>query len=61
MYLKLIKLMRYGNVKLNTHIHLVQRSKNEWNYTSAPPLRLHGVVFSYKEKHRDKFTFTFYL
>jgi hypothetical protein len=31
--------------------------KNAWNYTSTPPVRLHGVVLSY-EKHRD-FTFTF--
>jgi hypothetical protein len=23
-------------VKLTTHLHLVPRSKNEWNYTSAP-------------------------
>jgi hypothetical protein len=26
--------------------HLVSRSKNEWRYTSTPPIRLHGVVFS---------------
>jgi hypothetical protein len=25
------------------------------------PIRFHGVVLSYKEKHRDNFTFTFYL
>jgi len=46
-------------VKLTTHIHLVPGSKNAWNYTSAPPIRLHGVVLSYKKKHRDNFTFTF--
>jgi hypothetical protein len=26
--------------------HLVLRSKNAWSYTSTPPTRLHGVVFS---------------
>jgi hypothetical protein len=31
-------------VKLTTHLHLVPRSKNEWNYTSTPSIRLHGVV-----------------
>jgi hypothetical protein len=47
-------------VKLTTHLHLVPRSKNEWSYTSTPPIRLHGVVLSYKEKkHRDSFTFAF--
>jgi len=29
--------------------------KNEWSYTSASPIHLHGVVFS--SKHRDNFTF----
>jgi hypothetical protein len=33
-------------VKLITHLYLVQRSKNEWSYTSTPPIRLHGVVLS---------------
>jgi hypothetical protein len=28
------------------HLHLVPRSKNEWSYTSTPPVRLHGVVLS---------------
>jgi hypothetical protein len=28
------------------HSHLVPRSKNEWSYTSTPPIRLHGVVHS---------------
>jgi hypothetical protein len=26
------------------HLHLVLRSKNEWNYTSTPPIHLRGVV-----------------
>jgi hypothetical protein len=26
--------------------HLVPRSKNEWSYTSTPPIRFHGVVLS---------------
>jgi hypothetical protein len=33
-------------VKLTTHLHLVPRSKNEWSYTSTPPILLHGVVLS---------------
>jgi hypothetical protein len=33
-------------VKLTTHLHLVPRSKNVWNYTSTPPVRFHGVVLS---------------
>jgi hypothetical protein len=28
------------------HSHLMPRSKNEWSYTSIPPVRLHGVVLS---------------
>jgi hypothetical protein len=32
-------------VKLTTHLHLVQRSKNTWSYTSTHPICLHGVVF----------------
>jgi hypothetical protein len=36
----------------------VPRSKKEWSYTFTPPLRLHGVVLSFK-KHRDNLTFTF--
>jgi hypothetical protein len=28
------------------HFHLVSRSKNECSYTSAPPIRLYGVVLS---------------
>jgi hypothetical protein len=26
--------------------HLMPRSKNEWSYTSTPPIRLHGVLLS---------------
>jgi hypothetical protein len=33
-------------VKLTTHLHLAPRSKNEWSYTSTPPIHLHGVVLS---------------
>jgi hypothetical protein len=33
-------------VKLTTQLHLVQRSKNEWRYTSTPPTCLHGVLLS---------------
>jgi hypothetical protein len=28
---------------------LAPRSKNEWNYTTTPPIRLHGVVLSLKK------------
>jgi hypothetical protein len=38
------------------HTQLVPRSKNEWNYTSTPPIILHGVVLSLKKKHMDYFT-----
>jgi len=30
-------------VKLTNHLHLVPRSKNEWSYTSVPPVRVNGV------------------
>jgi hypothetical protein len=33
-------------VKLTTYLHLVPRSKNEWSYTSTPPVRLNGVMLS---------------
>jgi hypothetical protein len=33
-------------VKLTTHFLVVARSNNEWNYTSTPPICLHGVVLS---------------
>jgi hypothetical protein len=33
--------------------------KNVWSYTSTSPIRLHGVVLSWR-KHRDNFTLTFY-
>jgi hypothetical protein len=45
-------------VKLTTHLHLMPRSKNEWSYTSTPPVRLHGVVLNLKKKHKV-ITFTF--
>jgi hypothetical protein len=32
--------------KLTTHFHLVPRWKNEWSYTSTPPIKLNGVVLS---------------
>jgi hypothetical protein len=35
--------------------------KNAWSYTSAPPVRLHGVVFSFKKKHKDNFTFLHFI
>jgi len=38
-------------VKLTTHLHLVPRSKNEWNYTFTTPIRLRGVVLSFKKAH----------
>jgi hypothetical protein len=44
-------------VKLTTHLHLVPRSKNEWSYTSIPPVHLHNVVLGLK-KNRDNFTFS---
>jgi hypothetical protein len=42
--------------------HLMQRSKNERSYTFTPPIRLHGVVLSYKKKIAGTtyFTFTFH-
>jgi hypothetical protein len=35
--------------------------KYVWSYIYTPPIRLHGMVLSEKKKHRDNFTFTFYL
>jgi len=35
-----------GGVTLTTHLHLVPRSENECNYTSTPPISLHGMVLS---------------
>jgi hypothetical protein len=32
--------------------------KNAWSHTPTTPIRLQGVILSYK-KHREKFTFTF--
>jgi hypothetical protein len=34
-------------VKPNTRLHLLPKSKNEWNYTYTPTIRLHGVMLSY--------------
>jgi hypothetical protein len=34
-------------MKLTAHLHRVPKSKNEWNCTSSPTIRLHGVVLSY--------------
>jgi hypothetical protein len=48
-------------VKLTTHLHLVPRSKNEWSYTSIPPVLSHGVVLSLKKALGQSnvfFTFT---
>jgi hypothetical protein len=44
--LSLLQLSLRWGMKLATHFHLVLRSKNEWSYTSTPPLRLHGVVLT---------------
>jgi hypothetical protein len=46
--------MKYRDVKLNTHIRLVQRSNNAWSYTSTPPNVFMAWCLS---KHRDNFTF----
>jgi len=37
-------------------LHLVPKSKNTWNYTSTPQIRLHGVLLSLKKKQKDNFT-----
>jgi hypothetical protein len=49
-------------VKLTTHLHLVPRSKNEWNYTSTPQY----VFTAWCSVKRSTgttlpFTFTFFL
>jgi hypothetical protein len=44
-------------MKLTTHLHLLPRSKNEWSYTSTPPIRLHGVVLRYSTGTTLPFTF----
>jgi hypothetical protein len=36
-------------VKLTTHLHLIPRSKNVWNYTSTPLTRLLTVVLSWAQ------------
>jgi hypothetical protein len=42
------------NVKLTTRLHLLSRSKNEWNHTSTHTIRRHGVMLSLKRKaHGD--------
>jgi hypothetical protein len=41
-------------VKLTTHLHVVPRSKNEWNHTSTPDTpSWRGALL----RHRDNFTF----
>jgi hypothetical protein len=35
--------------------------KNVWSYTSSPPVRLHILWLSLKEKHNENFTFCFTL
>jgi hypothetical protein len=30
--------VKWLGMKLITHLHLVSRSKNEWSYTSTPPI-----------------------
>jgi hypothetical protein len=45
-------------VKLTTHLHLVPRSTNAWSHTSTP---LYVFMAWCLVKHRDNFTFTFYL
>jgi hypothetical protein len=41
-----INILDGRGVRLTTDLHLVPRSKNEWSYTSTPPIRLHDVVLS---------------
>jgi hypothetical protein len=43
------------SVKLTTHLRLVPRSKNVWNYTSTPPICLLGVVLNLKKKAQGQF------
>jgi len=47
--------------KLTTHHYLVPRSRNEWSYTSTPPIRLHGVVLSLKNRKTASFLYLFFL
>jgi hypothetical protein len=37
---------------LTTHLHFSAKVKNEWSYTSIPPVYLHG-------EYKDKLIFTF--
>jgi len=34
-------------MKLTTRLHLVLKSKNEWSYTSTPPIHLHSIVLNW--------------
>jgi hypothetical protein len=45
-------------VKLTTNLHLVQRSKIAWSYTSTPQ---YAFMVRCLVKHKDNFTFNFYL
>jgi hypothetical protein len=45
-------------MKPTTRLYLVPSSKNEWLYTSTPPIHLHGVVPSWKDA-QGQLTFTF--
>jgi len=46
-------------VKLTTDLHLVQRSKNAWSYTSTPLIHLHGVALS--EANRQLYLYLYLL
>jgi hypothetical protein len=46
-------------VKLTTHLHLVPRSNNEWNYTSTPQYAF--IAWCSDKKHRENFTFLIFL
>jgi hypothetical protein len=45
-------------VKLTIHLNLMSMSKNAWSYTYTPQ---YVFMSRYLVKHRDYFTFTFYL
>jgi hypothetical protein len=42
---------------MTNHIHLVPRSKNEWSYTSTPPVSFNGVVLSLKKAQGQLYLF----
>jgi hypothetical protein len=44
------------NVKLTSHLHLASKARKVDLYLHSP-VRLHGIVFNYITKFRDKFTF----